>query len=209
VTRRALGLGAVALLLVVALWYAALYQPERSHVKALQAGEQVAASAVLGLDARYAGLVKSKAELPAERAALAALRRAVPNGPELDNLVTALYSAASNAGVELSSISSPEPADFGASQSSPARGPAQVMLTLSVTGTPAHVQKLVKVLTLEPRLFVVDSFGLTYTAAPAQTPSSGHGRTKATSATPAAGAVGTSISLRAFYALPNADSAAS
>ncbi len=92
--RRIMILALVAVLVVFAGWYEGLYRPEVSHITSLKATEQKAQVALLTLETRYVDLVKSKKELPKERAALAKLDQAVPNDPELDSLVKTLFSAA-------------------------------------------------------------------------------------------------------------------
>jgi Tfp pilus assembly protein PilO len=192
----------IAVLVVVGGWYEGLYRPEASHIKNLKATEQTAQVALLSLETRYLDLVKSKKELPQERAALARLEQAVPNDPELDSLVKTLFSAAAKAGVQLDEIGSPAPPSFGvpavAGTVAPT-GPAELAMTVDVVGTASEVEKLYRVLDAEPRLFVINNFSLTSSAAAAATAGVG--------ATAKAGAV--SLSLDVFYASPNAATAAS
>ncbi len=116
-TRRiVIGAGLVLVVMLVG-WFEGFYHPEAQHIASLQTQEQVASAKVVQLDGQYAELLRSERRLPAERAALAALRGAIPNGPELDNLVKSLWAAADVAGVQLTTISSPQPADFGAGAS--------------------------------------------------------------------------------------------
>ncbi len=197
-TRRIAIATALVIFVLVAGWYMGFYRPESGHIKALQSKQQEAQANLAQLDARYSQLVRSQRQLPAERADLARLERLVPNGPELDRLVTGLYAAAATAGVQLTSISSPAPAGYGPGSGSAGPAPAQLQLTLQVSGTPGEIEDLVRVLGSAPRLFVVDSFGLAL-APVAAGPRAGAGSSQ----------TGTSISLRAFYALPNADSPAS
>jgi Tfp pilus assembly protein PilO len=180
----------VAVIVVFAGWYEGLYRPEVSHITKLKATEQTAQVALLTLETRYVDLVKSKKELPAERAALAKLERAVPNDPELDGLVKTLFGAAAAAKVKLSSIGSPAPANFGlpaAAGTTPPPGPAELQLTLSVSGTFSEVEDLYRVLDAEARLFVINNFSVTSSAA-----------TDAVT-----------LDIDVFYASPNAATAAS
>lgn len=189
-TKRILIATAIVALVLVTGWYEGLYRPEAKHITKLDTQEQAASSALMGLETKYAGLVSSEKRLPGERVALAELKRAVPEGPELDNLVTTLFSAASAAKVELTSIGSPQPSYFGvATGAASLPGLPQIDLSLSVSGTAYNIEHLVRILDSEPRLLVVDDFGLTF--------SSGYGNQVAGGA----GSVGsTTINLRAFYA---------
>jgi Tfp pilus assembly protein PilO len=188
----------VVVLAITAVWYIGLYKPETSHIKSLQTKQQQVSASLLQLDSRYTALVMSEKNLPAERSALVRLGKAVPNGPELDNLVTTLYAAAAVAGVKLTGIGSPQPANFGASNPAAMTGPAQVALSASVTGSPAEIEHLVKVLDHSKRLFVVDGFSLSFPAsnAPSKLASTGPG------------AIGSTLTLRAFYASPSSDNPA-
>ena len=192
----------LALLLVG--WYEGLYRSEAAHTASLRTQQQAAAASVLALDARYAVLVSSEKQLPSERRSLAALERALPNGPDLDDLVTTLYAAAKRAGVNLSSIGSPPPPGFGqlptAPASSAAAGPSQLSLSLSITGTASQIEDLVNILDAEPRLFVVDNFSLDFGSGAPTGPASSSAATELT---------GTTLMVRAFYASASSDSAAS
>jgi len=158
--RRIVLVALIAVLVLFAGWYEGLYRPETSHIVKLKATEQQAQVALLSLETRYVALVRSKKELPAERAALAKLERAVPNNPELDSLVKTLFSAAAAATVQLTSISSPQPADFGDPLATSVTGPIALPLSLSVTGTPGAIEQLYRVLDAESRLFVINNFSV-------------------------------------------------
>lgn len=195
--RTVVALAGLVSLLVMVAWFEAFYRPETSHISALRAKQQVAAAALLTERVEYAHLVNNERELPAERAALAKLEQMVPDNPDLDSVVTLLFGAATQAGVQLNSISSPPPSGFGAgpaaAASTAAVGPGQLQMTIEVTGTEARVERLYKILDSEPRLFVIDncSFGL-----PADTQSAGASQ-------PA------TMNVRTFFASTNPDSAAS
>jgi Tfp pilus assembly protein PilO len=183
-------LALIAVLVVFAGWYEGLYRPETSHIVKLKASEQQAQVSLLSLETRYIDLVKSKKELPKERAALARLEKAVPNDPELDTLVKTLFNAAAQTKVKLSNISSPQPANFGQPAAGGAvtqAGPVELPLSISVTGTANAIENLYRVLVAEPRLFVINNF----------------------SVVPKANSAGAVLNLEVFYASPNAATAAS
>jgi Tfp pilus assembly protein PilO len=185
--RRTMLLALIAVLVVFGGWYEGLYHPETSHITKLKAAEQLAQVNVLTLETRYADLVKSEKKLPAERAALAKLERAVPNDPDLDSLVKTLFSATAAAKVTLASISSPQPADFGDPLATTVTGPIVLALTLSVSGTSSGIEQLYRVLDAEPRLFVINNF----------------------SVLPGTGNSAAALDLDVFYASPSASTAAS
>jgi len=187
--RRIMIVAMIAVLVLFAGWYEGLYRSEVSHINSLKASEQQAQVVLLTLETRYVDLVKSKKELPKERAALAKLEQAVPNGPELDSLVKTLFSAASATKVQLDTISSPQPAGFGVPSvsSGTTAGPVELAMSLSVTGTSGAIENLYRVLDAEPRLFVINNF----------------------SVVPGTRSASATITLDAFYASANATTAAS
>jgi Tfp pilus assembly protein PilO len=187
--RRIMLVALIAVLVVVAGWYEGLYHPETAHITKLKATQQQAEVALLTLETRYVDLVKSKKELPEERAALARLQEAVPNDPELDALVKTLFSAAARTNVKLASISSPQPANFGQPPAggAVAAGPVELPLSLSVTGTSRAIENLYRLLDAEPRLFVINNFSLV----------------------PGTSSAGALLNLEVFYASANANTAAS
>jgi Tfp pilus assembly protein PilO len=187
--RRIMLVALIAVLVLFAGWYEGLYRPESSHITKLKASQQQAEVALLTLETRYVDLVKSKKELPEERAALVRLQNAVPNDPDLDVLVKTLFNAAAQTKVKLSSISSPQPANFGqpAAAGAVAAGPVELPLSVSVTGTANAIENLYRVLDAEPRLFVINNF----------------------SVVPGANSAGAVLNLEVFYASANANTAAS
>jgi Tfp pilus assembly protein PilO len=199
VTRKRVIIAAVlAAFVVIAGWYAGFYRPEISHIKNLQTKQQQAEESYLQLETHYASLLRSKKQLPKQRLALTKLKGLVPDGPELDKLVTTLYAAATATGVNLSTISSPAPVGFGTSSGSAASsGPGQLSLSLSITGTSSQIESFVKALDGAPRLFVVDNFSLSF------------GSSKGGKSTAGNSQGGTVISVRAFYADASSQNAAS
>ncbi len=200
-TRRIFIGAALVLVVILVGWFEGFSQPESHHVANLQQQEQVASGKVTQLDAQYSALLHSEKNLPAERAALAALSGSVPDGPELDKVVKSLWAAADASGAQIANIASPQPADFGVATPATVSGPAEINLTISVDGSSAQVESLVNHLDSERRLFVVDTFSLQ-----GPTASSTSGAAKASSS---ATAGGSSITLRAFYASASSDNPAS
>jgi hypothetical protein len=218
IKRIYIGAMIVALLIGV-VWYETVYRSETKKIVSLQSKEQTATQTFVALQHHYVALVASEKFVPAERAALARLRQLLPDGPELDNIETTLFGLAAKAGVQIQQIQSPEPAGFGTlalpSAAKPAAatssGPGQLSLTLGVLGTAAQIKRLYVLLNAAPRLFVVDTFVIP--VAPPSSPgatSPGGGTIAASSGhSTTAGTVAVTIDLRAFYAMLNAQSAAS
>jgi Tfp pilus assembly protein PilO len=193
VTRKTGLLGLVGVLVLMLVWFELFYRPETSHITSLQNKDSAAHTSLVALDDRYAALVSSEKQLPAERRQLRALEAAVPNDPQLDSLVTSMYAAAKRAGMQISSVSSPQPDSFGSTEAVATSGVSQLTLGLNVSGTPSQLVKLVNILNAEPRLFVLDNLDLTY----GQVGSSG------------APVQSTTLSVRTFYADAGAATAGS
>ncbi len=196
--KRVIIAAVLAAAVVIVAWYVGFYRPEMGHISILQTKQQQAEESYLQLETHYASLLQSKRELPKERAALVKLKGLVPDGPELDKLVTTLYASATATGVNLTTISSPAPAGFGTSGGSTSSpGPGQLSLSLSVDGTSSQIERFVKALDDAPRLFVVDNFSLSF------------GSSRGGKGTGGTSQGGTVISVRAFYADAGSQNAAS
>jgi Tfp pilus assembly protein PilO len=206
VVRRVALIGLAGLVVVVGAWYTLFWRSETSHLKAEQKAEAQAASNVASLQGQVAALTALQKKMPAERAALAKLREAVPDGPSLDQLIDAITTAAAQGHVALNSIGTPEPSGWGGSTASgpaPATsgaGPQSLSVSIGVNGTPAGLLKFVTALDSQPRLFVVDSFSLSGVSQPGGAGPAG----------PQGGAQGgTSLTVEAFYVSAQSSDAAS
>jgi len=204
IRRIAIIAGLVAVVLLVG-WYEGIYKSENARISTLNVKAQAAAQQVAVLEAQYTRLVASEKMVPAERAVLAKLTRMVPNDPELDSLEKVIFNLAAQSGVQLKTIQSPQPANFGVGdvvgEPAPASGPAQISLTLGVAGSAVQIEHLYKSLDANARLFVIDNCTLSFGPASAPgTSSNGGSNTDAS---------GVQIDIRTFYASPNANTAAS
>jgi Tfp pilus assembly protein PilO len=178
VTRKHTLLTAVVGVLVVAMWYTMVYKPESKHVASLRSQRTSEQAMVMQLTDQVSTLVREKKQLPATQAALSKLAVVVPPNPDLDTLQTQIHSAAQQAGVAVTQISTSQPSNFGmtANAAAPATsssgatsgGPSDsaVTVSLSVTGTANAVVNFVANLDALPRLFVVNSFALNTEAGP-------------------------------------------
>jgi hypothetical protein len=97
---------------------------------------------------------------PAERRDLLRLRRAVPDGPDLDQILADVDLAASRAHVQLSSVGTPPPATWGSTTAPSSSGPQSLQLALGVQGPPKSVLHFVSALDAQQRVFTVDSFSI-------------------------------------------------
>jgi Tfp pilus assembly protein PilO len=199
-TRRIALITLGALVIVVGVWYVALWRPAEKHLAALRSEQTSAASNVMTLQAQANALRAEQKQLPKDRVALSQLQAAIPNGPSLDQLIKVVDNAARQAGVSLTSLSTPAPVGWGAaSQSATAAqtpGPQNIQVNIGLQGSDHGVLQFITDLDSEPRLFVVNSFTLN---------STGSSPTPAAATTPSA--AGTySVSVDAFYISAASDS---
>jgi Tfp pilus assembly protein PilO len=192
-TRRIALITLSALILVVGVWYGALWRPAEKHLATLRAQQVLAANNVLTLQAQADALRAQQKQLPQDKVALAKLAAAIPADPGLDQLIKVIDNAAGEAGVSLTSLGTPPPSGWGTSgpSSAAAQGPGPQDMTISVgfQGSDRGMLQFVTDLDSEARLFVVDSFSLN-SAPRASGPSSSTG---------SAGASTYSVTVTAFY----------
>jgi Tfp pilus assembly protein PilO len=162
--RRVALIALGGLLVVVAGWYVVFWRTETSHLQALKAQESRAAANVSQLGTQLAALRVLQREVPAENAALHKLDQDIPAGPSLDQLLDVVNHAGSQAGVTLTTISTPEPTGWGGSASTQGAasgpGPQSMSLSISVNGSNSRLLGFITALDSAPRLFVVDNFSL-------------------------------------------------
>lgn len=161
-TRRVVLITLCALVLVVGVWYGALWRPAEKHLATLRSQQTTAADNVLALQFRVGALRAEQKQLPKEKRALAELEAAIPADPGLDQLIKVIDSAANKAGVSLTSLGTPPPSGWGttAASTAPGPGPQDMTVNVGLQGSDRSILQFVTALGSEPRLFVVDSFSL-------------------------------------------------
>src|SRR5262245_15440695 len=103
--KRVVLIAAGACLLIAIGWYLVLWSPAKSagskaHTRAATAEQQRD-----DLQGKVTSLEAAKQKLPAIQAQLDALRKAVPDTPQLDQAIATVDAAATGAGVSLQSLS--------------------------------------------------------------------------------------------------------
>jgi hypothetical protein len=208
--RRVALIALAGLVIVTGIWYVAFWGPESSQLKTARTDEAQAETNVVSLTGQLAGIRAELRQLPGERATLALLNQAVPEGPSLDELLKTITAAAAKAHVGLTSIGTPQPAGWGtsaAAQGAAPAGPPTITLSIGITAASnLEILNFVTALETQPRLYVVDSLALqdfAGTGSPASAKGSGKsltghsaGASEATNADPVQA---TSITVQAFY----------
>lgn len=154
-----------AIVLVVAVWYGAIWGPLTSRLHNAQSAEAAAAAQVAEDRAQIAQLRTEAPKVKAEKAILGHLTNLVPYDPALNQLLGYIRQAAAKAGVTLTDVGTPTPAGWPGA-TAPSNGTTvgaskadqeSIDVSLTVLGSQSGMLRLITDLDHEPRLFVVQT----------------------------------------------------
>jgi Tfp pilus assembly protein PilO len=190
VKRNAIIAVVAGALVVILIWYFALYKPKSNDVSSTQDQVSSAQRAQQGLEATLARLRSLDKERPQQQATLDKLNAAIPESPDLADFIFQANTAAADSGVEWLSISPtpPVPSTTG--------GPSVIALNIQVQGGFFQVLDYLNRLEGLPRLVVTDTINLS-AGAGASSGSSGSTTSTLPTATSDAGAPTLSVTLGA------------
>ena len=194
-------LAAVAVVVAMVLaWWFLLWSPRNRSYNDANLAAQQAEGQVTQLQAQYNRLLSIKQQIPQLEAELAKLQTAVPDKPQLDQIILNVNDAAVQSGVQLLSITPTPPATASSAvgaAAAPATGaPPAIRVSLSLKGSYNQVLDYINRLDALPRLLVIDTVGLNSNAAG---PSAGSATgTGATTATTTQAELTISLTLRLF-----------
>jgi type IV pilus assembly protein PilO len=155
VNRRLVAIAFGAAVLLLALWFLLLWSPQGNKLSDAKKRTDAAQAENSTLELRLARLQAAQKDAPELMAQGEQLRRAIPETPELAQFILDANDAASAAGVDFLSIS-PTPPVPGVGAA-----PAEVHLSIAVTGTYFEVLDYLDRLNDLPRVVVIDTLGLT------------------------------------------------
>ncbi|HUP70126.1 MAG TPA: type 4a pilus biogenesis protein PilO [Acidimicrobiales bacterium] len=166
--RRAWLFAGLASLLVLALWYFFLWSPRNDDLEKAKDRTEAAQSTNRDLESRIQRLKAAQRDEPRLRARLERLRTAIPDEPKLAELIIDVNDAAVRSGIDFLSIAPARPAvaapaAAGAPGATPAAAgpaPAEIQLSLSITGGYFQVLDFLNRLDALPRLVVTDTLTL-------------------------------------------------
>ena len=160
--RRGFLIALGASLALLALWFVFLWGPQGGRLSDAQARTEAAEAQNQELELRIQRLEAAQEGAPARMAELAALRRAVPDDPELAQFILDANQAASEAGVDFLSITPgvPSPGVSGL--------PPVITLGITVTGPYFAVLDYLERIDDLPRIVVIDGLNLTPQDEPGQ-----------------------------------------
>jgi len=158
-TKRIAMVAGAATIVVVFIWYVALFRPESHHLSQVRAQHAQIEHQIASLQQQVSSLKALEVKVPADRAELSALNSSVPSTPDLTDVLNQLHSLATASGLEVTSVN---PAlQAGAATAPPAPGALQsIQLTMVATGTYQQLTGFLTALATMPRSVVVDSLSV-------------------------------------------------
>jgi Tfp pilus assembly protein PilO len=192
-----LGIGVV----VVILWYVALWSPQSSDLSAARKRKDAAVQQGATLRDQLTRLQQARRDQPLKQSQLETLRVAIPDDPGLAQFILDANDAASKAGIDFLSITPTPPTAAGAATTpttvaggagaAGAATPVPIKIAMTATGGYFQVLNFINLLNQLPRLVVVDGLTLGAQGGAAQLQVSLQERIFTTSSRPVAGATGT------------------
>jgi Tfp pilus assembly protein PilO len=155
--RRTLLIGVGAALGVLLIWYFLLWSPRGAAIDKASKRREAAESQAQELQAELNRLQEAKQNEAALRAQVEELRQAIPDEPNLAQFILDTNDAATQSGIDFLSISPTPPTPPQPQEGPPP--PAQIALSINVTGGYFQVLDFVNRLTDLTRIVVID--GLT------------------------------------------------
>ena len=173
--NRPVVFGAVGVVLAMVLvWWFLLWSPRNRSYNDANAAAQQAETQVTQLQAQFNRLESIKQQIPELQAQLAKMQVAVPDKPELDQIILNINDSAVQSGVQLLSIAPTPPTPTsptgGGAAGTPATGgaaaaaPPDIKVSLSLKGGYGQVLDFINRLDALPRLLVIDTIGLNSSA---------------------------------------------
>ena len=164
-TRRLSAItGSIALLLIV-VWYFALFSPQGKTLAKAHKAEAAANGQKVQLQSQIATLNALVKEIPQDQAKLATYKQAVPDDPQLPAALDAIQTAATNSGVTLS-MTDPTNTSSGVANGTSSgvaatKGTPSMPVLMNVKGSFQQITAFVTALTAMPRTVVIQSLNVT------------------------------------------------
>ena len=159
-TKKVGAITAGLAVLLIGVWYLALFRPQSSALQTANAAYTQAEQQANTLQGQIASLQALERQVPADTAKLAQYDLAVPKTPNLQDILNQLHALAVTAGVELTSlnpaISAPGAASSG---SSPGAG-NQIQLSMTINGGYNGIRGFLTGLEKMPRIIVVTQLSI-------------------------------------------------
>lgn len=187
--NRPVAFGALGVVIAMVLaWWFLLWGPRNRSYNDADAAAQQAQAQLTQLQAQYNRLLSIKQQIPAFQAELAKIQTAVPDKPQLDQIILNINGAAVDSGVQLLSLSPTPPAAASSAGTAAAAtaAPPSIRVSLSLKGGYDQVLDFINRLDGLPRLLVIDTVGLTSNASGPSATSTASGTAGTAAVTPPA-----------------------
>ena len=162
--RRAIGIGAAVFVVFLLLWYFVAWNPQQSKLHKAQKRKEAAEQQADELTQAINRLRAAQRNEPLQRAQLELLRTAIPDDPNLGQFILDVNDRAAAAGIDFVSISptlpTTAPTTTPASAASPTAPPAQITVSLQITGGYFQVIDFINRLADLPRILVLDTLNI-------------------------------------------------
>lgn len=168
-SRQIMAAAVGAAVILVLIWYVALFRPQSSDLKSAHQAYQQATTQIQQLRSQVASLQALEHEIPADKARLATLTAALPKTTDLHGALDQLHTLATGTGVQLTAVDPSPDNTSGSGQSSTSY--KTVKLTMTASGPYPNMMSFVTGLDRMARTVVVDSASFSQGSAGALTAS--------------------------------------
>jgi Tfp pilus assembly protein PilO len=165
VNKKVIAMATVASVVLVAIWYVAIFSSQSKSITKAHTQVATASSDAATLRAAISTLQQEKSHLSDSTAKLAALKLLLPDAPALDKLIDQVNAVASQAGVDWQVLTPAKPATYAAGSAQAVAtgfpgGMQSVSVAMQAKGGYKQVTDFVSKLTTISRLLDVDSVNI-------------------------------------------------
>ena len=167
--RRIPVLAGAAALVILVIWYFALWSPQAKSLRSAHKAHAAAEGQISQLRSQVGQLQGLVKEIPADNAKFAQLQTELPDNPQLDQALQLLHQAATQSGVVLASVGPSNPASSSSGSQSggsagsgttSGSGASTVNLSMSVQGNTNQMKAFLSALANLQRTLVVNSVSM-------------------------------------------------
>lgn len=156
-TRRISMAALAAGVVLILVWYFALFHPQATHLKTAQREYTTAQEQKIALEAQVRSLEAIEKQVPADTARLASLNANVPKTPDLKDVLDQLHALATSTGVQLTTVSPSSTNTASSSTNSRSSAVQSITIGMSLSGSYPQMTAFLSGLTKMPRTVVIDS----------------------------------------------------
>lgn len=162
-TRRLPILSAAAAIVLVVIWYVAMFSPQQKNIQKAHKANAAATQKADQLQSQASQLQVLVKEIPADNARFAQLEASLPDNPQFDQALNLLHQAGVQTGVTVTNVTPTTPAGAstgGSSSPAPRGGVPSISLSMSIQGSTQQAEAFLAALYGLPRTVVVDKVSM-------------------------------------------------